>query len=80
MEKTHPLKAYRKRHGLTQLDIAKMVGVSKQMISMIEGGAARPSSHTAGLVERATDGEVTASELLFVDGLPDFPAARERAS
>jgi putative transcriptional regulator len=40
---TNQLKQYRLRHGLTQEDLAKAVGVSRQSINSIERGRYIPS-------------------------------------
>lgn len=74
----HPLKRYRKAEGLTQEQLGEMLGVTKQMVSMIENRRANPSPHLAGLAERVSGGQITAYELLYGDGLPDFPKERER--
>ena len=37
------LKAYRAKHNITQRDMGKLVGVSRQTISMIERGDYSPS-------------------------------------
>lgn len=34
----HPFRKYREKHGLTQEDLARKLGVSRQMVGFIESG------------------------------------------
>ena len=42
MTSTHPLKAYRDRHDLSQGDLADMLGVSRVAVTRWESGARQP--------------------------------------
>lgn len=35
---SHPIKQYREAHGLTQLELAELLGVSRPLIGHIENG------------------------------------------
>lgn len=74
------LKEWRRVHGVTQGQIAEQMGVSIPYISAIERGTKVPSRKAAGLIERITGGAVRAVDLIYPEGLPDFPAVEARAS
>ena len=58
----HPLRKYREQHGLTQGQLAKKLGVSRQMVGLIESG------------ER----EITAENAVEWEGELDIPRAKLR--
>lgn len=54
----NPIKVYRKYRGLTQANLAKIVGVSKMYISQIETGKRRGSLKFISAVAKALDVDV----------------------
>lgn len=52
-KKDHPLRLWRKYRGLTLLQLAKMVGVTKSALSMIENGKSTPSGKLLKLLSVA---------------------------
>ena len=58
---------YRKKHNLTQEEFAKLVGVSRSYVALIENGIRKPHPETAIAIERATNGEVKKEWLIFPD-------------
>lgn len=51
----HPLRVWRDFRGLTLAQLASRVGVSRQMLSMIENGRSRASSALLGRLAQALD-------------------------
>lgn len=58
------LAIWRKKKGLSQTEFGSRVGLQKGFVSEIERGRKRPSPESAKRIEGATNGEVTAAELL----------------
>lgn len=58
------LKEYLFYKGISITDFAKEVGASRNYISQISLGKLKPSKFLAKEIERLTNGEVTAEELL----------------
>ena len=58
------LRAYRERHGLSQDDLAKTVGVKKAAISRIEQGKRTPSMGLVARIVEAAGGELSANDFL----------------
>ncbi|MDD1677057.1 MAG: helix-turn-helix transcriptional regulator [Methanomicrobiales archaeon] len=59
------IKEFRARYGLTQEDLAKIVGVRRQTILFIEGGDYNPSLKLAHNIARALN--TTIDELFLFD-------------
>jgi transcriptional regulator with XRE-family HTH domain len=55
---------WRKRHGVTQDQMADAIETSRPHLSKVERGAAEPSPDLARRIEAFTRGEVTAASLL----------------
>lgn len=69
METTHPLRAYRERHGLTQEKFAERVldagkSVSRVCLAQIELRERFASPGLALAIAKATDGEIRARDLV----------------
>lgn len=58
------IREWRLANNLTQSSLAKNAGLATPYISQIETGSRRPSPEAAKRIEAATNGEVTAAELL----------------
>lgn len=58
------LKLYLVKNRLTVKEFAEKIEYSRNQISGIVNGKLRPSNRLAKLIEQATNGEVTAEELL----------------
>jgi transcriptional regulator with XRE-family HTH domain len=43
----HPLRQYREKRGLNQEELADLLGVSRQMVGLIESGARRVTPENA---------------------------------
>lgn len=67
-----PLVAARKERGLSQEDIARMVGITRQFYGMVEAGLKKPSIDVALRIAGALERPV---EELFADLLADDSAA-----
>lgn len=61
----HPLKAFRRKHNLTQLQVIELFGISQSFISDIERGKRNVSTDIAKKIEKATNGEIKAEWLLL---------------
>lgn len=59
---THPLRAYRNRHDITQVAFAERVGRSRQSIWRIEMGRQMPSTALIKKMIAASDGELCAND------------------
>lgn len=68
------IREWRVFRGSTQQRCAEALGVSQATLSKIECGSAVPSPQTAKRIEAATNGEVTAAELLGLN--TDEPRTR----
>lgn len=62
--KKHPLLVYREKWGLTQEELAVKLGVSRQLIGLIESGGRGVTPARALDIEAKTNGEVTFGELV----------------
>lgn len=49
-----PLREYREKHDLSQDELAEMLGVSRQMIGLIESGRRKVKPEKAGPWEKKT--------------------------
>jgi len=58
------LRDWRKKHGLTQQQVAESLGVTNSAITKYEKGSQRPRPELAERIESLTCGEVTAASLL----------------
>lgn len=66
MESTHPLKAYREREALSQRELAKRLGVSRQTIIRWENCIRYPQRKRTGSICEITG--IPLNELLGFDG------------
>jgi transcriptional regulator with XRE-family HTH domain len=60
----HPLRTYRERHGISLAKLAEIVGTTRQSLFRIEGGTQRPALDMMARIAAATNGEVTANDLV----------------
>jgi DNA-binding transcriptional regulator YdaS (Cro superfamily) len=60
----HPIRAYCLRHGMSQSDFARLVGISKQYVCDMIAGRSLCGPETAFKIEDATQGEIPAIEIL----------------
>lgn len=67
------IREWRTSRGLTQRLFAEQLGISQATLSKIECGASQPTRQTAKRIEAATDGEVSAAELLGLTGSAPKP-------
>jgi len=74
------IRDWRLSRDLTQLDCAERLGISQATLSKIESGSQIPGRRTAERIEAATNGEVTAAELLGLETPVRQPAVRKDAS
>ena len=58
------LKIYLVQNNITVTEFAERIGYSRSQISNIINGASNPSKRLAKAIEKATNGEVSADELL----------------
>ncbi|MDP3911154.1 MAG: helix-turn-helix transcriptional regulator [Gemmatimonadales bacterium] len=58
-ETIHPLREWREARGLTQAQLAKMLGCSQMMVSKIEAWERRPGGELARVMDEVTDGYVS---------------------
>lgn len=61
---THPLAKWRKRHGLSQSDLAEMISVTKWTVNRIECGKRFPSRETMRRIVQATKSEIQLDDLI----------------
>nr|WP_321482698.1 helix-turn-helix transcriptional regulator [uncultured Cohaesibacter sp.] len=59
----HPLKDWRKAHGLTQTDVGNAIGVTKASVSRYEKGR-MPTSSALVMIFALTEGAVTPNDWL----------------
>lgn len=71
------LDEYLFRHKLQQQDFAAQIEASNSMVSFIRSGTRRPSIELAQRIEKATDGKVSALELLGLE-TPKAKKARHK--
>ncbi|MBR9834055.1 MAG: helix-turn-helix transcriptional regulator, partial [Alphaproteobacteria bacterium] len=71
------IREWRKAKSLTLADLATKVSLATSYLSQIETGARRPSPEAAKRIEVATNGEVTAAELLGIETPHHRPSLRE---
>ncbi len=72
---THPLRAWRRKNGITPLQIEAETGVSPTHLSQIETGKKGLSLPKAVRIERYTQGAVPASAMLPAPKQDAGPAA-----
>ena len=60
----HPLRLWRKAHGLTQTQLGRAIGVGVSQVSMIEAGRRGASVGTAIKIGKLTGGAVPLDSLL----------------
>ncbi len=63
------LDQYLRKHKITYTDFAEKIGYGRTYINEIGIGTKNPSKRLAKLIEQATNGEVTAEELLKDKGV-----------
>ncbi|WP_042954355.1 helix-turn-helix transcriptional regulator [Rhizobium leguminosarum] len=61
--KSHPLKVWRASHGLTQAEMAELLGVGLWMVNAVETGRRVPSFSLVEKIIAATGGELQANDL-----------------
>lgn len=66
----HPLKSYCEQHDVALCRLAERVGVADTTLSRLVRFERRPSGALMAKIEAATDGEVTAAQLLCTHFLP----------
>lgn len=72
----HPLRAYRKRIGLTLEVLANLADTSASTLSRIESGLLAPTSPLVVRLSEATQGEVTIEQIVRAAiGAPSGEAA-----
>lgn len=59
------LKSYLRKHGLTQKEFAEIMKVTEITVSRWVNGKSRTTVSMALEIERTTDGEVSAMDVLF---------------
>ena len=64
--------------GMTQQDFAKQVGISREYLNRIIGGAVRGSPDVAKKIQELTSGKVTLEEILFGDRTQRKKPPKER--
>ena len=62
MVKTHPLRAYRKKAGLSQEELAETLCVGKSAVSKWEAGTRSPRPNVMVRIGSITGGAVTAND------------------
>ena len=67
------IKEFRARHGLTQAQLAELLGVRRETISFIEQGKYNPSLRLAYRIARALHSSL--DELYIFDGEVDMPGS-----
>ncbi len=72
------LRTWRNETKTTLAELAARVGVGKGFVSEVERGLKRPSAEVARKIESATNGAVTAAELLGVSVRAGFSEATKR--
>ena len=76
----HPLRAYRKRAKISVAKLAEIVGTSRQSLFRIEGGSQNPTLEMMAKITVATNGEVTANDLVAAGRAVDlYPREGETA-
>lgn len=60
----HPLRTYRQRNNLTLAELALRAKTTEGTISRIERGTLRPTFELLRRLVAATDGEVTADDII----------------
>jgi plasmid maintenance system antidote protein VapI len=77
--KPHPLQEYLNTHNMTQVQMAKELGVARQYIcNMIAGKRASP--RMALQIEKLTGGKVSAQALMHPEGSLPLAQARRQAA
>jgi DNA-binding transcriptional regulator YdaS (Cro superfamily) len=71
------IQEYLTTEDLSQIALARRLGVSKSTITLLMQGARRPSPSLALKIEQATGGAVTRMELLYPDEPSQSPQADE---
>lgn len=75
MKNVHPLKAWRKRNGLTQTDVGIAIGVLKSAVCRYEQGRA-PEWKVMLRIHELTDGEVKPNDWLPLGKTSPAPALK----
>jgi DNA-binding transcriptional regulator YdaS (Cro superfamily) len=73
------IQEYLTTEDLSQIALARRLGVSKSTITLLMQGARRPSPSLALRIEQATGGAVTRMELLYPDEPPSQSPQAEEA-
>lgn len=76
----HPLTRYRQRHSLTQINFAKLASTTAATLSRIETGKRQPAVTLLRQLVTATQGEVSADEIInfrFYDQAAAMPPRGE---
>lgn len=61
---------YRKRRGLTQAELAGILGLSQAAVARYENGTRFPQRDELDAIYRATDGDVTANDFVGHEPAP----------
>jgi transcriptional regulator with XRE-family HTH domain len=64
---THPLRAYRKLHGIALGDLASRLGIHKSVLSRLERYGHNASADLLRRIADVTGGEVTPNDVLGVN-------------
>jgi transcriptional regulator with XRE-family HTH domain len=75
MERQHPLRAYRARHGLSQTQLAERLNTTKVTVSRIETGDRAASAALLKRIAEVTGGEVMPNDILMFPPPADAPVA-----
>ena len=65
------LRDYLHKKRISQIDFAKIIGISETQLSRWLGGSRIPSRKNALKIEEVTEGKVSANELLFPEKYPE---------
>jgi transcriptional regulator with XRE-family HTH domain len=61
---THPIKAYRRKHGLSLQTLAEKAQTTRSTLSRVEAGLIKPSFDLLDRLTGATGGEVSADAII----------------
>lgn len=64
MQTKHPLTDYREGRGLSQDDLAKLIGVTRWTVNRIECGKRKPSIELVGKIVGLSGGQLSANDFL----------------
>lgn len=65
------IRSWMERDGLKQREVAERLGISLSLVNALLTGARGVSKELAASISVATGGDITISELLYPDGLPE---------